>query len=238
MDAEWAAYGPDAKSWVAGAASARLNAYVEQVRTGAAPLPVEFGLTGSVPALWQAADLVRIRSHGISNNAESESIRVRVVAAGGLDADRLRRKLEPEHRLRIPDGLNPADVPADVLAVYVLATKEVSFTPPDATGPVDQDLTPADRAAAAETQGSNKLGRIARRARPPAAPCWPTGDPHRGAGRAVHPLYLAHLDAPEAFGDRHRRAASARDHHRPQRQDRLPASPPSWSIRLTSMSTN
>src|SRR5271154_4851272 len=68
MDAEWAAYGPDAKGW-SEAFVAGINAYVGQVRAGAEPLPVEFGLTSSEPALWQANDLVRIRSHGISNNA-------------------------------------------------------------------------------------------------------------------------------------------------------------------------
>ena len=192
MDAEWAAYGPDARSW-SEAFVAGLNAYVERVRAGAAPLPVEFRLTESVPALWQAADLVRIRSHGISNNAESESIRVRVVAAGGLDADRLRRKLEPEHNLRIPDGLNPADVPADVLAVYVLATKEVTFTPPDATGPVDQDPTQADRAAAEETQGSNNWAIAPSRTATGRAML--ASDPHRVLG-APSIRYLAHLDAP------------------------------------------
>jgi len=39
MDAEWAAYGPDAKGW-SEAFVAGLNAYVGQVRSGAAPTPV------------------------------------------------------------------------------------------------------------------------------------------------------------------------------------------------------
>src|SRR5579862_4763449 len=108
MDAEWAAYGADAKSW-SRAFVAGVNAYVGQVRAGAAPTPVEFALTSSQPALWQVDDLVRIRSHGISNNAESEALRARVAAAGGLNADRIRRKLDPPHELRIPEGLNPAD---------------------------------------------------------------------------------------------------------------------------------
>src|SRR5271154_2793544 len=120
MDAEWAAYGPDAKAW-SQAFVAGINGYVGQVRSGAAPRPVEFELTSSQPALWQLDDLVRIRSHGISNNAESEALRARVVASGGLEADRIRRKLDPPHELRIPDGLDPADIPADIFAVYVLA---------------------------------------------------------------------------------------------------------------------
>jgi len=192
MDAEWAAYGPDAKSWSA-AFVAGLNAYVERVRADVAPLPVEFRLTASVPALWEAADLVRIRSHGISNNAESESIRVRVVAAGGLDADRLRRKLEPEHLLRIPDGLDPADVPADLMADYVLATKEVSFAPPDAAGPGDADQDLIDRAAVAETQGSNNWAIAPSRTATGRAML--ASDPHRVLG-APSIRYVAHLNAP------------------------------------------
>ncbi len=186
MDAEWAAYGPDARIW-SEAFVAGLNAYVGQVLSGGAPLPVEFELTASRPELWQRDDLVRIRSHGISNNAEAEAIRARVVAAGGVDADRLRRKLEPEHTLRIPEGLNPADVPADIFAVYVLATREVSFAAPE------PDLPLADLAEAAQTQGSNNWAIAASRSatgRPILA-----SDPHRVLG-APSIRYLAHLDAP------------------------------------------
>ncbi len=187
MEAEWAAYGPDARSW-SEAFIAGINAYVGLVRSGSAPLPVEFELTASTPALWEAADLVRIRSHGISNNAEAEAIRARVVAAGGTRADRLRRKLEPEHALRIPEGLDPADIPADLMAVYVLATKEVSFAPPDQAGPSD-----TDRAAEAETQGSNNWAIAPSRTATGRAML--ASDPHRVLG-APSIRYVAHLNAP------------------------------------------
>src|SRR5579872_3567984 len=150
MDAEWAAYGPDAKAW-SQAFVAGINAYVGQVLAGAAPLPVEFELTASRPAFWEADDLVRVRSHGISNNAESEALRARVVAAaGGVEADRIRRKLDPPHELRVPEGLDPADIPADIFATYVLATKEVSFAPAATAEP-----SMAELAEAAASQGSN-----------------------------------------------------------------------------------
>ena len=186
MDAEWAAYGPDAKGW-SEAFVAGLNAYVGQVRSGAAPTPVEFGLTGCQPSLWAVDDLVRIRSHGISNNAEAEAIRARVIAAGGIEADRLRRKLEPEHTLRLAEGFDPSDVPADVMAVYTLATKEVSFAP------VAEARRPAELAAEAETQGSNNWAIAPSRTatgRPILA-----SDPHRVLG-APSIRYLVHLDAP------------------------------------------
>ena len=187
MNAEWAAYGPDAKAW-SQAFVAGINAYVGQVRSGAAPLPVEFELTSSQPALWQVDDLVRVRSHGISNNAESEVLRARVVAAGGLEADRIRRKLDPPHELRIPEGLDPADIPADIFATYVLATKEVSFAPSAPPAP-----SMADLAEAAASQGSNNWAIAPSRTatgRPILA-----SDPHRVLG-APSIRYLVHLDAP------------------------------------------
>ena len=185
MDAEWAVYGRDAKPWTE-AFVAGLNSYVRQVLAGAAPLPVEFTLTRSAPELWDADDVVRIRSHGISNNAESETLRVRVAGAGGLAADRIRRKLDPEHELRVPEGLNPDDVPSDILSVYTLATKEVSFAG-------EKPPSPADAEHAAATQGSNNWAIAPQRTatgRPILA-----SDPHR-VFVAPSIRYLVHLDAP------------------------------------------
>ncbi len=186
-DAEWAAYGPDAKAW-SQAFVAGINAYVGQVLAGAAPLPVEFELTSSRPAAWEVDDLVRIRSHGISNNAESEALRARVAAAGGLEADRIRRKLDPPHDVRIPEGLDPADVPADIMATYVLATKEVSFA---ATAPAEPTL--AELAETAASQGSNNWAIAPSRTATGRAML--ASDPHRVLG-APSIRYLVHLDAP------------------------------------------
>src|SRR5262245_20690798 len=56
---EWAAYGPDAKSsteaFVAG-----INAFVAEIVAGRHPLPVEFRIAGTSPAMWQIEDVVRI----------------------------------------------------------------------------------------------------------------------------------------------------------------------------------
>lgn len=187
MDAEWAAYAPDAKSW-SQAFVAGINAYVGQVLAGVAPLPVEFDLTASRPALWAADDLVRVRSHGISNNAESEALRARVAAAGGLEADLIRRKLDPPHQARIPEGLDPADIPADIMATYVLATKEVSFAPAASAEP-----SLADLAEAAASQGSNNWAIAPSRTTTGRAIL--ASDPHRVLG-APSIRYLVHLDAP------------------------------------------
>jgi penicillin G amidase len=127
MQKEWAAYAPDSKGWVQAFVEG-VNAYVAQVRAGSQPLPVEFSLTASQPEDWRAEDILRIRSHALVSNITSEVARARVVCAAGLQADRLRRKIEPSgHPMKIPDGLNPCDVPADVLKDYFLATKPVDF---------------------------------------------------------------------------------------------------------------
>ncbi len=121
MAAEWAAYDPGARESVE-AFAAGVNAYVAEVRTGKRPLPVEFSLTASQPEAWNPEDVLRIRSHALVSNVASEVARARVVCAGGVAADALRRKLEPAHKLVVPKGLDPCVVPANVLDDYVLAT--------------------------------------------------------------------------------------------------------------------
>jgi penicillin G amidase len=127
MEKEWAAYAPDSRQWVAAFVDG-VNAYVAQVQSGARPLPIEFTLTGSEPDMWRAEDVLRIRSHALVSNVASEVARARVACTGGLKADELRRKIEPlGHKVTVPPGLNPCDVPADVLKDYLLATKQVDF---------------------------------------------------------------------------------------------------------------
>lgn len=126
MEREWSAYAPDARASVE-AFVAGVNSYVSEVRAGGRPLPVEFSLTDSQPELWSAEDVVRIRSHALVSNVTSEVTRARVACAAGLDADLLRRKLEPSHVTSVPKGLNPCDVPEDVLSDYFLATQNVEF---------------------------------------------------------------------------------------------------------------
>lgn len=126
MNAEWAAYGPKAKTY-ADAFVAGVNAYVADVRAGKRPLPIEFRIAGTMPDPWTADDVVRIRSHGLTRNVASEVKRSLVACAAGLDADRFRVKLEPAWTTKIPDGLDPCSVPKAVLAPYDLATRPVAF---------------------------------------------------------------------------------------------------------------
>jgi penicillin amidase len=196
MQKEWAAYPPIAHD-AANAFAAGINAYVAEVRAGKRPLPPEFKLTASKPDLWRPEDIVRVRSHALVSNVKSEVARARVACVAGLEADRLRRKLEPTHTTVVPPGLNPCDVPADVLKVYLLATDQVSFaarTPtPTAVRETSPDARLAQAIAGEASEGSNNWVVAASRSatgRPILA-----NDPHRQLG--VPSLrYLVHLNAP------------------------------------------
>lgn len=195
MNAEWAAYGPKAKTY-ADAFVAGVNAYVADVRAGKRPLPIEFRIAGTMPDPWIADDVVRIRSHGLTRNVASEVKRSLVACAAGLDADRFRVKLEPAWTTKIPDGLDPCSVPKAVLAPYEFATRPVAFAAPKdqkaalAHDP-DKFLTEADQQR--DTIGSNNWVIAASRTatgRPILA-----NDPHRE--HSVPSLrYIVGLNAP------------------------------------------
>jgi len=196
MEKEWTAYAPDSRRWVAAFVDG-VNAYVAQVQSGARPLPVEFKLTDSRPETWSAEDVLRIRSHALVSNVTSEVARARVVCAGGLKADELRRKIEPlGHKVTIPPGLNPCDVPADVLKDYLLATKQVDFSALTATAQHAELSAERQLAAALDTQsteGSNNWVIAPSRTatgRPILA-----NDPHRQLG-SPSLRYIVALNAP------------------------------------------
>ncbi|MFT4933601.1 MAG: penicillin amidase [Pseudoalteromonas distincta] len=184
MDAEWAAYGPDAKGY-AEAFTAGINAFVGEIRDGARPLPEEFQIAGSAPDLWAPEDVVRIRSHGLTRNAAAEVERARITCAAGLEANALNRRLEPDHRLSVPEGLDPCAIPAEVLGDYRLATQGVTFKagqvvaaaediPADAIGSNNWTVAPSRTATG----------------RPILA-----NDPHRAHG-APSLRYIVHMEAP------------------------------------------
>lgn len=184
MGAEWAAYGASAKSdteaFVAG-----INAFVDEVLDGRRSLPREFRIAGTQPDRWAAQDVVRIRSHGLTRNVGMEVARARILCAGGLGADRLFKKLEPDWTTKVPEGLDPCSIPADVLSDYTLATRGVKLD--DARLRVSTAATPPD------SQGSNNWTIAPSRTttgRPILA-----NDPHRDHGLPSL-RYVAHLEAP------------------------------------------
>src|SRR6202042_2809913 len=196
MEKEWAAYAPDSRQWVTAFVDG-VNAYVAQVRSGARPLPIEFKLTDSQPETWRAEDVLRIRSHALVSNVGSEVARARVVCAGGLKADELRRKIEPlGHKVTVPLGLNPCNVPADVLKDYLLATQQVNFSALGKTAQHADNSAERQLARALDTQsveGSNNWVIAPSRTetgRPILA-----NDPHRQLG-SPSLRYIVALNAP------------------------------------------
>ncbi|WP_405806596.1 penicillin acylase family protein [Streptomyces sp. NBC_01187] len=125
MALEWSAYGPGteemARSFVAG-----INAYVTLCRdtsgAGADLTPPEFALLGYGPALWDPADVARIRSHGLFYNLHDEVRRALTLRDFGPGAEELRKVREPHRPLNVPEGLDLDVIPDDVLRVYDMAT--------------------------------------------------------------------------------------------------------------------
>jgi penicillin amidase len=196
MQAEWAAYAPDSKSWVESFVHG-INSYVTEVRSGNKPLPIEFKLTGSQPEEWQADDVLRIRSHALVSNLTSEVARARVVCAGGVQADQLRRKLEPAgHVLTIPTGLDPCDVTAEVLKDYLLATKPVDFgaeSPSEKRAATSPQAMLLSAIGAQASEGSNNW--VVAPSRTATGRALLANDPHRQLG--VPSLrYVVALNAP------------------------------------------
>ncbi len=191
---EWIAYSSDTKriaeNFVAG-----INAYVALVLAQPDLLPPEFTLLGYRPSLWQAADIVRLRSHGLVGNLPSEVARARVAAVAGLSTDLIRRSLEPAWTSSIPEGLDVADFPDAVLRAYNLARDPVTFTADTLRGlPAPaRGVTELAHALARPAYASNNFAIAAGRSatgRPLLA-----NDPHRTHG--VPSLrYFAHLSAP------------------------------------------
>lgn len=184
MYREWLAYGSDAKR-IAESFAAGINAYVDLISRQPELMPPEFELLDYEPAHWTAADIVRIRSHGISQNVGNEVMRARIACLADLDTATDWQPLEPEWETEIPDGLDPCVVPADVLDVFSLGRTGVSFSGTSyfAANPVNRDWT----------EGSNNWTVAPDRTttgRPILA-----NDPHRG--HAVPSLrYVSHLVAP------------------------------------------
>jgi len=127
MRSEWLAYGSDTKR-VATSFVSGVNEYVRLAREEQALLPEEFRLMGYRPSFWSPEDVARIRSHGLYQNLASEVERTLVLGEFGPEVEAFRKPLEPPRDVAVPEGLDLALIPADVLRVYELATAPVEFT--------------------------------------------------------------------------------------------------------------
>ena len=126
MYPEWLAYGSDAKK-IAESFTAGINAYVQLIGEHAELLPPEFELLGYQPSVWDASDVVRIRSNGLWRNVVTEVQRARIACAEGVATTELNRVLEPAWETEVPEGFDPCSLPEGVLDDYLLAKAAVNF---------------------------------------------------------------------------------------------------------------
>ena len=187
MADEWRAYGKGAEAvtirFVDG-----INAYVDYLASHPELMPFEFKRMAYAPARWQASDVVRIRSHGLTRNLTSEVARANTVCLSGLAADQIRSGLTPAWVTRVPQGLDPC-LPARLLDVFTLATQAVVLdgapTPAAVASGASIDEAPAE--------GSNNWVIAPQRTTTGRAIL--ANDPHR-AYSAPSLRYIAHLSAP------------------------------------------
>ena len=189
LKAEWKAYGPETQTSVKAFVSG-INAYVGLVLEGLAPLPVEFKILHTKPALWAPEDVVRVRSHGLFGNLPQEVTRSQIYCIGGKEADAFRKRLEPAWDPILPKGLDPCSIPSDVLRPYILAKADAIFP---ASGRTIAQADLVEEAMALPRTASNAFavsGARSATGRPLLA-----NDPHRDY-QIPSLRYLAHLVAP------------------------------------------
>ena len=199
MDREWRIYSsantreaePVTLRFVEG-----INAYVDWLQANPARMPWEFTFLKYQPAKWTADDVVRIRSHGLTRNLNSEVARANTLCkAKDVDADQVRFGLTNEWKAQIPDGLDPC-LPADVLKVFQLATQGVRVTKPAAkTAQSSITVEPMQTAALEEQAAEGSNSWVIARAKSATGRPIMANDPHR-AYSAPSLRYLVHLSAP------------------------------------------
>jgi penicillin amidase len=193
MQREWRAYGSEAQS-IATSFVAGINAYVDFLAGHPERMPFEFKKLGYAPAKWQPEDVVRIRSHGLTRNLNSEVARAAVACKADLKSDEVRFGLTPPWEAQMPQGLDPC-LPKDLLKVFQLATQNVRITKEaikSASG-VESILIAAAERVDESTEGSNNW--VIAPSRSATGRAIMANDPHR-AYSAPSLRYIAHLNAP------------------------------------------
>ena len=196
MQVEWRAYGKNAAG-IANSFVAGINAYVDYVTSHPQVLPFEFKALAYFPARWQAEDVVRIRSHGLTRNLTSEVARANAACSGNLSADEIRVGLQPSWTTKVPQGLDPC-LPANLLQVFQLATQNVVFDANKmkiAQSAGDPEMASSETSALSQDamEGSNNW--VIAPAKSSTGRAIMANDPHR-AYSTPSLRYLAHLSAP------------------------------------------
>lgn len=123
-DAEWAAYGPDARA-IVGAFVAGVNAYIAQVKDR---LPVEFTLLGFAPEPWTIdVPLARVTSLSGVSNGTTEILRARLVSLVGVKAAEEIMPTEPTRALDPVPGLDLAGLGSSSLGGFGGAYADIAY---------------------------------------------------------------------------------------------------------------
>lgn len=198
MAAEWASYSPDAEA-ICTAFVAGINAWIVHTLASGQPLPAEFQRLGTKPLLWEPEDVLRIRSHSMMRNGMSEVIRANVMAREDQAVDLLRQFLQPAHEVQVPEGLDLASLPLDVLDLFKLAIAPVTFEP---------ERLAATLADAPRWRITTATGDVVRDANAQGSNNWVIGPERSATGRPilasdphrVHAVpslrYISHLSCP------------------------------------------
>lgn len=195
MEAEWASYGtPEARA-ITEAFAAGINAFIELSDADHALRPPEFAAMGTRPEKWAAEDVVRIRSHALVRNVLSEVARAQVAASAGMATDQARMALEPAWTPIVPEGLDLASIPADVLDDFKLGTAALDMPPARLTATLAEawKWTKVNEQGNVYLDGSNNW--VVAPSRTETGRPVLGSDPHR-----AHSLpslrYVVHLDGP------------------------------------------
>ena len=123
-DAEWAAYGPNARE-IVGAFVAGVNAYIAETKDRP---PIEFTLMGFAPEPWTIdVPLARVTSLSGVSNATTEILRARLVAAvGAKEAERV-LPTEPTRALDPVPGLDLTGLDNASLGGVGSAFQDIAF---------------------------------------------------------------------------------------------------------------
>ncbi|RWG76704.1 MAG: penicillin acylase family protein [Mesorhizobium sp.] len=131
MASEWKAYGSDSEE-ICTAFTSGINAYIDGCDAGLLDLPPEFAVLGNRPDRWKPEDVVRVRTHSLTQNASSELLRSKVMAVAGpklgAKLDVLRKHLSHGRAPAPSDGFDPEVMSDRVLRDYQLARCPVTFS--------------------------------------------------------------------------------------------------------------
>ena len=124
MDAEWAAYGPDARE-IVGAFVDGVNAYIEQVKSRP---PIEFTILGFVPERWTIdVPLARVTPLSGVSNGSTEILRARLVAALGVKEAEAVLPTEPTRALDPVSGLDLSGLTQASLGGFAGAYQDIAY---------------------------------------------------------------------------------------------------------------